>query len=64
MMWNFECQGLPSEVAIATDSDWAGDEVTRRSRGGGFECIGEACVDSWAGQQATPAAGQKPRALR
>eukprot|EP00959_Pyramimonas_sp_CCMP1952_P156124 3265323-Pyramimonas_sp.AAC.1 len=55
MMWNFEYQELPSEVTIATDSDWAGDEVTRRSRGGGFEYVGKACIDSWAGQQATRA---------
>ncbi|CAK0903822.1 unnamed protein product [Prorocentrum cordatum] len=55
MMWNFEYQELPSEVTIVTDSDWAGDEVTRRSRGGGFEYVREARIDSWAGQQATRA---------
>ncbi|CAK0792935.1 unnamed protein product [Prorocentrum cordatum] len=37
MMWIFEYQELPSEVPIVTDSDWAGDEETRRGRGGGFE---------------------------
>ena len=55
MTWNFEYQELPNEVTIVTDSDWAGDEVTRRSRGGGFEYIGKSCIDSWAGQQATRA---------
>ncbi|CAK0788952.1 unnamed protein product [Prorocentrum cordatum] len=55
MMWNFEYQELPSELTIVTDSDWAGDEVTRRSRGGGFEYVGKARIDSWAGQQATRA---------
>ncbi|CAK0835766.1 unnamed protein product, partial [Prorocentrum cordatum] len=42
-------------VTIVTDSDWAGDEEARMSRGGGFEYIGSACIDSWAGQQATRA---------
>eukprot|EP00959_Pyramimonas_sp_CCMP1952_P299003 6254066-Pyramimonas_sp.AAC.1 len=47
---------MPTDIAIVTDSDWAGDDAARRSRGGGFECAGTARIDSWAGQQA-------PRAL-
>eukprot|EP00959_Pyramimonas_sp_CCMP1952_P123418 2580080-Pyramimonas_sp.AAC.1 len=39
--WHFEYQEMPTEIAIVTDSDWAGDEVTRRSRGGGFEYVGK-----------------------
>ncbi|CAK0850029.1 unnamed protein product, partial [Prorocentrum cordatum] len=52
MTWHFERQEMPTEIAIVTDSDWAGDEVARRSRGGGFERAGEARIDSWAGQRA------------
>ncbi|CAK0899693.1 unnamed protein product [Prorocentrum cordatum] len=46
---------MPTEITIVTDSDWAGEEVTRRSRGGGFEYEGKACIDSWAGLQASRA---------
>ena len=33
------------------DSDLAGDEITRRTRGGGFEFLGVLTLDGWPGQQ-------------
>ena len=44
---------MSTELVVVCDSDWAGDQVSRRSRGGGFELLGGMCIDSWAGQQAT-----------
>ena len=29
-----------TEIRVVVDSDWAGDQVTRRSRGGGFGHVG------------------------
>ena len=45
MEWIFNYQLMPKMVEIETDSDWAGDEITRISRGGGFEYFGAHLID-------------------
>ena len=48
----FHWQELPSEVKVFTDSNWAGDRVTRKSTSGGTMFIGKHLVKSWSSTQA------------
>ena len=43
------------ELMVFSDSDWAGDRDTRRSRSGGVALLAGCTVKSWSNRQATPA---------
>ena len=43
------------ELKVFSDSDWAGDRDTRRSRSGGVALLAGCTVKSWSNRQATPA---------
>ena len=49
--WGGDCQ----TITVQSDSDWAGDRMTRRSTSGGAIFIGNALVKSWAREQTTVA---------
>ena len=46
LVWHFLYAKMSTELIVVCDSDWAGDQVSRRSRGGGFELLGGMCIDS------------------
>ena len=46
LTWHFKYQAMPSELKVTVDSNWADDQVSRRSRGGGFERIGGSFIDA------------------
>lgn len=52
LVWVYNYQLTPKSIVIETHCDWAGDEITRRSRGGGFEYFGSHVSHGWASQQA------------
>ena len=44
-------QETPAEVVSFTDSDWAGDRVTRKSTSGGVPMLGGHLIKSWSSTQ-------------
>ena len=40
-----------SEISVFTDSDWAGDKITRKSTSGGMMLIGQHLIKSWSSTQ-------------
>ena len=43
----YEFQEDPNTLTVFTDSDWAGDEKTRRSTSGGVVCRGSHTISWW-----------------
>ena len=54
-MYEFWEDGEDLELKVFSDSDWAGDRDTRRSRSGGVALLAGCTVKSWSNRQATPA---------
>ena len=49
---SYEFQESSTGLVVFTDSDWAGDEVTRRSTSGGVVCKGNHTIHWWCKLQA------------
>ena len=47
----FRWQARTSELSTYTDSDWAGDKVSRKSTSGGIAFRGLHCIKSWSSNQ-------------
>ena len=55
LLYEFWDDGEDLELKVFSDSDWAGDRDTRRSRSGGVALQAGCTVKSWSNRQATPA---------
>ena len=55
MLYEFWEDSEDFEFKVFSDSDWAGDRDTRRSRSGGVALLAGCTVKSWSNRQATPA---------
>ena len=44
-------QGKGQDICTYTDSDWAGDKVSRKSTSGGVVALGHHCLKSWSKTQ-------------
>ena len=55
LLYEFWHDGEDLELKVFSDSDWAGDRDTRRSRSGGVALLAGCTVKSWSNRQATPA---------
>ena len=55
LLYEFWEDGEDFELKVFSDSDWAGDRDTRRSRSGGVALLAGCTVKSWSNRQATPA---------
>ena len=55
LLYEFWDDGEDLELKVFSDSDWAGDRDTRRSRSGGVALLAVCTVKSWSNRQATPA---------
>ena len=55
LLYEFWDDGEDLELKVFSDSDWAGDWDTRRSRSGGVALLAGCTVKSWSNRQATPA---------
>ena len=51
LVQHFAWQGKGQDVCTYTDSDWAGDKVSRKSTSGGIMFIGEHVIKSWSSNQ-------------
>ena len=51
MIQHFEFQEAPKTVTTFTDSDWAGDKVTRKSTSGGVIMLGKHVIKTWSSSQ-------------
>ena len=51
MIQHFEFQDMPGKVTTYTDSDWAGDKVSRKSTSGGVIMLGKHVVKTWSSSQ-------------
>ncbi len=52
VIWKFAWQEGEPELALYSDSDWAGCRRTRRSTSGGVVMLGGHCVKAWSSTQA------------
>ena len=48
----FRWQSRTTLLSTYTDSDWAGDKVSRKSTSGGIAFLGVHCIKSWLSNQA------------
>ena len=55
LLYEFWEDGEDLELKVFSDSDWAGDRDTRRSRSGVVALLAGCTVKSWSNRQATPA---------
>jgi hypothetical protein len=52
VVWQYPWQCEEPELALYTDSDWAGCRRTRRSTSGGVVLLGRHCLKAWSSTQA------------
>ena len=55
VIWRYPWKQGHGGWRVWVDSDWAGDEVTRRSTSGGIIALGSHCVKTWSSTQSVPA---------
>ena len=55
LLYEFWEDGEDLGLKVFSDSDWAGDRDTRRSRSGGVALLAGCTVKRWSNRQATPA---------
>ena len=55
LLYEFWDDGEDLELRVFSDSDWAGDRDTRRSRSRGVGLLTGCAVKCWSNRQATPA---------
>ena len=49
--WIYKLQEEPKFSHLATDSDWGGNTVDRKSTSGGVWMLGEHCIKTWSATQ-------------
>ena len=47
----FRWQSRTQDLHTYTDSDWAGDKISRKSTSGGIAFLGGHCIKSWSSNQ-------------
>ena len=52
LRWKYELEEFKDQLFVYTDSDWAGDQETRKSMSGGVLCLGTSVLKTWAKRQA------------
>ena len=51
MIHTFEWESQDRQMSVYTDSDWAGDKISRKSTSGGIAFVGPHAIKSWSTNQ-------------